>query len=352
MTDLFSPLKAGDIELKNRMIMSPLTRARAGGSRVPNDLMVEYYSQRAGAGMIISEATAISPRGYGWKNAPAMYTDEHVAAWKHVTDAVHQKGGKIVLQLWHMGRVSHPDFLKGELPVAPSAIPAEGQNRSIQKDYVVPHVLTVDEIKSTVADYARGAQRAIDAGFDGVQIHGANGYLIDQFLKDNSNHRTDQYGGSIENRARFLLEVVEAVAKTIGAGRTGLRVSAMNGIQSTSDSDPTALFTHVAKELNRFNLAFLEVKEPVSAQTVTPSVRQHYKGTLIINEGHTFETATDAVKTGKADAVAFGQKFISNPDLVERFRKGAALNEIDMPNLYAGGAKGYTDYPFLSDAAA
>jgi N-ethylmaleimide reductase len=352
MTDLFSPLTAGDIELKNRIIMAPLTRGRAGDSRIANAMMAEYYAQRATAGLIITEATAISPMGYGWKNAPAMYTDAQAAGWRLTTDAVHQAGGKIVLQLWHMGRVSHPDFLNGELPVAPSVIAAEGQNRSIEKDYVVPHALTVAEIKATAQDYARGAKMAIQSGFDGVEIHGANGYLIDQFLKQSSNQRTDEYGGTIPNRARFLLEVVDAVAAEIGAGRTGLRVSAVNGYNSMQDDDLTGLFTHVAEQLNARKLAFLEIKEPASAAVVSAAVRKLYKGTFIVNQEYEFDAANDMVKSGHADAVAFGSKFISNPDLVERFRAHAPLNELNMPTLYAGGPEGYVDYPFMAERAA
>jgi N-ethylmaleimide reductase len=352
MTDLFTPLTAGDLQLKNRIIMAPLTRARAGDSRVPNAMMAEYYAQRASAGLIISEATAISPRGYGWKNAPALYTDAHAAGWRLVTDAVHQAGGKIVLQLWHMGRVSHPDFLNGELPVAPSAIAAEGQNRSIEKDYVTPHALTVDEIRQTVADYAHGARLAIQSGFDGVEIHGANGYLIDQFLKQSSNTRTDEYGGDHAGRARFLLEVTAAVAAEIGAGRTGLRLSAVNGYNSMHDDDLAGLFTHAAKELNAHKLAFLEIKEPAAAPIVTAAVRKVYNGILIANQEYEFDTATDAVKSGKADAVAFGTKYIANPDLVERFQARATLNELDPKTSYGGGPEGYVDYPFMADRAA
>jgi 2,4-dienoyl-CoA reductase-like NADH-dependent reductase (Old Yellow Enzyme family) len=352
MTDLFTPLTAGDLQLKNRIIMAPLTRSRAGDSRIPNAMMAEYYAQRASAGLIISEATAISPMGYGWKNAPAIYNDEQAAGWRLVTDAVHQAGGKIALQLWHMGRVSHPDFHNGKLPVAPSAIAAEGANRSIEKDYVVPHALTAAEIKATVQDYAHAARRAVESGFDGVEIHGANGYLIDQFLKQSSNQRTDEYGGSIANRSRFLLEVVAAVTKEIGAGRTGIRVSAVNGYNSMQDDDLPGLFTHVAKELNQFNIAFLEVKEPASAQITTPHVRENFKGILIVNEGYDLHTATDAVKLGKADAVAFGHKYVSNPDLVERFRNHAQLNDVSQSTLYGGGPEGYVDYPFMADRAA
>ena len=317
-------------------------------------MMAEYYAQRASAGLIVTEATAISPIGYGWKNAPAMYTDAQAAGWRLVTDAVHQAGGKIVLQLWHMGRVSHPDFLNDETPVGPSAIAAEGAAHSTdgKKPYVTPRALTLAEIKSTVQDYAAAARRAIESGFDGVEIHGANGYLIDQFLKQSSNARTDEYGGSIENRVRFLLEVVAAVTQEIGAARTGLRISAVNGYNSMQDDDLVGLFTYAAEQLNAYHLAFLELKEPAAAAVVTAAVRKVYQGILIANQEYEFDTANDMVKSGRADAVAFGTKYIANPDLVTRFRAQAALNELDPKTSYGGGPEGYVDYPFLAERAA
>ena len=356
MPTLFDPITAGDLHLKNRIWMSPLTRSRAGENRTPNALMAEYYAQRAGAGLIVSEATAISPMAYGWRNAPGIYTDAHVAGWRLTTDAVHQAGGKIILQLWHMGRVSHPDFLNGELPVAPSAIAAAGESGSIHKPYVTPRAMTLADIQSTIKDYATAARRAMDAGFDGVQIHGANGYLIDQFLKESSNTRTDAYGGNQANRARFLLETCAAVVAEIGAGQTALRLSAVNGYNSMNDSDLPGLFAFVAHELNAFNLAFLEVKEPVvtplAVQAATPRVRENFKGVLVGNEGYDGKTAADAVESGKLDAVAFGTKFIANPDLVERLRTNAPLNALQQETLYRGGAEGYTDYPTLAEARA
>lgn len=355
MTHLFEPLQAGDLYLKNRIVMAPLTRARAGETRVPNDMMAEYYAQRATAGLIISEATAISPMGYGWRNAPGIYTDAQAAAWRKITDAVHQKGGTMILQLWHMGRVSHPDFLNGELPVAPSAIAAEGEARGLtgeKKSYVVPREMTLADIQSTIQDFARAARRAIDAGFDGVEIHGANGYLIDQFLKESSNQRKDEYGGNIQNRTRFLIEVCEAVTAEVGAGRTGLRLSAINGYNSMNDSHLVELFTHAAKELNHQKLAFIELREPQADQLVTPHMRKHFKGALIGNDGYELETANAAIASGRMDAVSFGQKYISNPDLVERFRQHALLNAIDPKTSYSDGAQGYTDYPFLPDTRA
>ncbi len=353
MPSLFDPVKAGALSLSNRIWMAPLTRARAGESRLANDLMAQYYAQRASAGLIISEATAISPMGYGWKDAPALYTDEQEDAWKVVTQAVHDKGGKIVLQLWHMGRLSHPDFLEGQIPVSASAIAAEGEHRSTEgrKLYVTPRPLTKDEIKQTVQDYAASAQRAIRAGFDGVEIHGANGYLIDQFLRDGSNARTDEYGGSVANRVRFLLEVTEAVSASIGADRTGLRLSPMNGYQSMHDSDLAGLFTHAAKELNRFDLAFLHVRETSNQPlTITRAMRQVYDGVIAGNDAYDLARAQKALDDGVLDAVAFGSLYIANPDLVARFENRAPLNPVKTESLYKGGAEGYTDYPFLKTA--
>lgn len=354
MPTLFDPLKAGNLSLKNRIWMAPLTRSRAGSSRVPNELMAEYYSQRAGAGLIISEATAISRMGYGWKDAPGMYTDEHEEAWKAVTHAVHAKGGKMVLQLWHMGRLSHPDFLEGNLPVSASAIAAEGEHRSVdgKKPYVTPRPLTKDEIKLTIQDYVTSAERAIRAGFDGVEIHGANGYLIDQFLRDGSNVRTDEYGGSIPNRVRFLLEVTEAVTSAVGSGRTGLRLSPMNGYQSMNDSNLEGLFTHAAKELNRFNLAFLHVRETSNKPlAVTPAMRKVYAGVIAGNDAYDFAKAQKALDDGILDAVAFGTPFIANPDLPARFAAHAPLNLPHPETFYKGGSAGYTDYPFMEKVA-
>ncbi len=356
MFTLFDPLQAGKLSLKNRCVMAPLTRGRAGESRVPNAMMANYYAQRAGAGLIVSEATAISETGYGWKDAPGLYTDAMEQGWAMVTKAVHDKGGLMVLQLWHMGRISHPDFLGGALPLAPSAVAAAGFARSLDKDkpYVTPRAMTEDDIARTIKDYVRATERALRAGFDGVEIHGANGYLIDQFLKDGSNKRADSYGGTIDNRARFLLQVVEAVAAVAGADRTGLRLSPDN-VQDTADSDPESLFTRVAELLNPFGLAYLHVKEPSRMPDYTPrvpsvtlSMRGAYKGVLIVNEGYDQDTGQAALDSGLADAVAFGVPFLANPDLVERFRSGAPLNTPDSKTFYIGGAKGYTDYPVAS----
>lgn len=360
MTSLFDPLQAGALPLKNRCVMAPLTRARAGESRIPNALMAEYYAQRAGAGLIISEATAISPEGYGWKDAPGAYTPEMEKGWEAVTDAVHAKGGLMVLQLWHMGRISHPDFLGGELPLAPSAIAAAGANRSLSADktYVVPRPMTKDDIKRTIDDYAKATQLALRAGFDGVEIHGANGYLIDQFLKDGLNKRNDEYGGSVDNRTRFLLEVIDAVTSVAGKDRTGLRLSPDN-VQDCADSDPVGTFTRIAELLNAQSLAYLHVKEPSrdkDGHAITPSatlnMREVYEHTLFVNEGYDGKTGQAALDSGLADAIAFGVPFLANPDFVERLKTGAALNKPDQKHFYQGGAVGYTDYPTLKSQAA
>ena len=357
MTSLFDPLQAGSLHLKNRIVMAPLTRGRAGESRIPNAMMAEYYAQRAGAGMVVAEATAICREGYGWVGAPAMYTDDMEEGWKQVTQAVHDAGGLIVLQLWHMGRMSHPDFMEGDLPFAPSAIAPPGQHRSLYKDYVTPRVMGLEDIKRTVDAFAHGARRAIRAGFDGVEIHGANGYLIDTFLKDSTNKREDDYGGSLENRARLLLEIVDAVTSEIGADRTGLRLSP-DEVQGAVDSDYIASFTRYAELLNPANLAFLHIKEPSRdadkkprVVPATESMRRVYDGVMILNEGYDRESAAAALKNDLGDAIAFGVPFLANPDLPERLRTGAPLNVPDMETFYKGGATGYTDYPFLRDAA-
>ncbi|MAT16774.1 MAG: alkene reductase [Planctomyces sp.] len=353
---LFTPLKVGALELPNRILMAPLTRGRAT-DRVPNELMEEYYTQRASAGLIISEATAISPQGYGWHGAPAMYSPEHVAGWKQVTDSVHHAGGRIFLQLWHMGRVSHPDFQGGQPPVGPSPIAAVGEAHtpSGKQPYVVPHALTVNEIGGVVEQYAAATARAREAGFDGVEIHGANGYLIDQFLRDSANQRTDEYGGSIENRLRFLREVVTAVTREWSPDRTGLRLSpTMNG-QGMSDRDPVALYTRVAEMLNGFDLAYVHTAESIrpgriynpDVARVTPHIRANYQGTFITNGGYDAETAAAAIENNEADAIAFGQPFIANPDLPHRLRTGADLNPPNIETFYTTGPEGYVDYPAL-----
>lgn len=354
---LFQPLRVGAIEFPHRIVMAPLTRARST-NRIPNALMAEYYRQRSSAALIITEATAISEQGYGWHGAPGIYTDEHVAGWRNVTDGVHQAGGRIFLQLWHMGRVSHPDYQQGALPVGPSPIAATGEAHTPtgKKPYVVPHELTIPEIARIVHDYAVATGKARDAGFDGVEIHGANGYLIDQFLRNSANRRSDEYGGSIENRSRLLREVVEAVTAAWTADRVGVRLSpTMNG-NGMGDSDAVGLYSHIAGMLNQAGLAYLHVAEAIrpgrlfngDAPRVTPHIRKAYGGVLLANGGYDKSSTAAAIRSGEADAIVFGQKFIANPDLPERLRVDASLNEADPATFYAPGQKGYTDYPSLS----
>jgi len=353
---LFTPFQAGAVELSNRLVMAPLTRGRANPDGTPHPRMVEYYRQRATAGLIISEATAISPQGYGWANAPGIYTQAHVEGWKQVTEAVHQVGGKIFLQLWHMGRASHPDFQNGALPVSASAIAANGDAHtpSGKKPYVTPRALETSEIPGVIQDYVRATRLAREAGFDGVEIHAANGYLIDQFLRDGSNQRTDDYGGSIANRSRFLLEVTAAVVGAWSGEHVGVRLSPTNPYNDMRDSDPTATFTHAAKTLNRFKLAYLHVLEAVPGHMlaapgprVSPHMRKAFKGPFITNGGYDAAAAAHSINEGETDMIAFGVPFIANPDLVHRYRTGAALNPPDMSTFYGGTEKGYTDYPVL-----
>lgn len=359
MNLLFTPYQAGELTLRNRLVMAPLTRGRTGPDRVPNDLMVEYYRQRASAGLIITEATIISPQGAGWVNTPGIYNQDQVRGWRKVTDTVHAEGGQIVLQLWHMGRSSHPDFQPGgALPVAPSAIPiGVGQISTFtgKKPYPTPRALETAEIPGIVKDYANAARLAREAGFDGVEIHGANGYLIDQFLRDGTNHRTDQYGGSVENRSRFLLEVTEAVVAAWTPGRVGVRLSPTGDFNDMRDSNPEAIFGYAANELNRFGLSYLHIMEPKPGHprssglpAVAPLLRKNYRGTLMLNGGLDAQTGGEALSHGEADLIAYGVPFLTTPDLVERYRTGAPINEPDMDTFYGGGAKGYTDYPTLA----
>jgi N-ethylmaleimide reductase len=353
---LFTPAKIGRIELSNRAVMAPMTRGRANADGTPNDLMAEYYEQRATAGLIITEATAVSRTGYGWVNAPGIFNKSHVEGWRNVTNAVHRNGGKIYLQLWHMGRVSHPDFLGGALPVGPSPIAARGEafTPNGKKPFVTPRPLDAEEIPFVVQEYAHAARLAREAWFDGVEIHAANGYLIDQFLRDGSNKRTDRYGGSVENRVRFLSEVTEAVVRAWSSDHVGVRLSPLNPYNDMSDSDPLKTFTYATHELNRFNLAYLHVLEGVAGQNskeaITPHLRRLYKGTLMVNGGYDKHTATHALAEGEGDLVAFGTPFIANPDLVERYRENHPLNAVRETGVYGGGAEGYIDYPSLAEA--
>ena len=353
--DLFSPAKLGSIALKNRIVMAPLTRNRAGEAGVPQDLNVTYYAQRASAGLIVTEATPISPMGHGYPGLPGIYTDEQVAGWKKITEAVHAKGGKIVIQLWHVGRISHPTLLNGALPVAPSAIKPVGKAFTYQGlvDYVEPRALDVNELPAIVQDYVYATQCALKAGFDGVEIHAANGYLLDQFLRDGSNKRTDNYGGSFENRARLLLEVTKAVVETAGADRVGIRISPVNPFNNMHDSNPQALFNYVAEQLNQFNLAYLHAVEGgihgvgKADAFDFEQMRKLYKGAYMANLSYDKVRGNAAIASGHADVIAYGVPFIANPDLVERYKTDAALNEADSKSFYGGTEKGYTDYPFL-----
>ncbi len=365
MTDkqpLLTPVKLGDYALKNRVVMAPMTRDRADNPAfAPTELHAEYYAQRAGAGLIVTEGSQISPQGMGYVNTPGIYSKEQVAGWKKVTDAVHARSGHIFLQLWHVGAVSHPDFHGGALPVSASAynpktkayVPA-----GVQKDTVAARELSTAEVRQVVQDFAQGAKNSMQAGFDGVEIHGANGYLIQQFLRDSSNQRTDEYGGSIENRARFLFGVVEAVLKVAGAGKTGIRLSPSNAWNSPLDSENVALYDYVIGKLSDYGLAYLHLRDtagqtpPGAVADVTGHYRSIYRGTLITNTGYDREKGNRVVGEGQADLVAYGIPFISNPDLVERFSSGAELARADSATFYSPGPKGYIDYPALLSAVA
>ncbi|WP_271899428.1 alkene reductase [Candidatus Phyllobacterium onerii] len=367
MPTLFDPIKVGDIELANRVVMAPLTRNRSPNA-VPTDLAVTYYTQRATAGLVITEATAISHQGQGYADVPGLYAPEQLAGWRKVTDAVHAVEGKIVVQLWHVGRVSHNTLQpNGAAPVAPSAITAKAKTFLIGAegpgsfvDTSPPRALDLSEVPGIVEDYRKAARAAIDAGFDGVELHAANGYLIDQFLRSGSNRRTDDYGGAIENRTRFLAEVLRATAKEIGAGRTGIRISPVTPACDAWDPEPQPLFTHVVERLAVHNLAYVHIIEGATEgsrdfqQGDKPfdyaALRAAYgqaggKAAWIVNNGYDQKLAETAVENGDADLVAFGRLFIANPDLVQRLREHAALNQPDQATFYGGGAKGYTDYP-------
>jgi 2,4-dienoyl-CoA reductase-like NADH-dependent reductase (Old Yellow Enzyme family) len=353
MPTLQDPLRIGAWQLPNRIVMAPLTRCRASAGRVPNALMAEYYRQRAEAGLIISEATSISAQGVGYPDTPGIWSPEQVAGWKGVTQAVHEAGGRILLQLWHVGRISDPVYLDGGLPVAPSAIAPGGHVNLIrpQKAFVTPRALDRPEIPGVVEAYRRAAQNAQEAGFDGVEVHGANGYLLDQFLQDGTNHRTDDYGGPIENRARLMLEAVDAAISVWGADRVGLHISPRADSHSMGDSNLAATFGHVAREAGKRKLAFLFARESLAEPRLGPALKQAFGGIYIANQLLTAESAAALLEKGEADAVAFGQLFIANPDLPRRLAQGAPLNPPDAATFYASGPQGYTDYPSLADAS-
>lgn len=353
MSTLFDPVRLGAITLKNRIVMAPLTRTRALDQRVPNELMRQYYCQRASAGLIVTEATSISPQGVGYPNTPGIWSQAQIEGWRKITDTIHAKEGKVFLQLWHVGRVSDPEHLNGEIPVAPSAIACDGHVSLLRpkRAYAVPRALQAEEIPTIVNEYAQAARNAREAGFDGIDIHAANGYLIDQFLHDGSNHRQDEYGGSIVNRARLLLEVVDACLAVWGGDRVAVHLSPRGQAHSMHDSQPVELFHYVARELGRRHLAFLFVREAPRPDRLLPDIKRLFGGPVIINDG--LEGLADSQRLldqGHADAVSFGRAFIANPDLVRRLQTGAALNTPDTRTFYGDGAEGYTDYPFLDEA--
>jgi len=349
MPTLLDPLQIGALTLRNRIIMAPLTRKRAGDERVPNALMAKYYSERASAGLILTEATSVTPQGVGYAATPGIWSQEQVAGWKLVTEAVHAAGGKIFLQLWHVGRVSDPIFLNGELPVAPSAIAPQGHVSLVrpERPFVTPRALELAEIPGIVDAYRKGAENARAAGFDGVQVHGANGYLLDQFLQDSTNHRTDAYGGPIENRARLMLEVVDACIEVWGASRVGMHLAPRGDAHTMGDSDAAATFGYVARELGKRKIAFIAAREALGDNRLGPQLKAAFGGPYIANEKFTKESAQQVLDAGEADAVAWGQLSIANPDLPRRFELDAPLNQPNPSTYYAEGETGYTDYPVL-----
>lgn len=366
---LFSPIRVGVHRLPHRAAMAPMTRNRAGEGNAPTAMNAEYYTQRASAALIVTEATQVSPRGVGYPNTPGIHTDAQVEGWRRVTDAVHERDGRIFLQLWHVGRISHPSLQPdGARPVAPSAVRPEGEAKTYEgpKPFVTPRALETKEVPGVVETFRDGARRALEAGFDGVEIHGANGYLVDQFLRDGTNRRTDRWGGPVENRARFLLEVTEAAADVWGADRVGVRLSPLSGFNDMGDSDPESTFGHAAARLDELGIAYLHVVEPdpgagqgrpepgAAAARDRPvavrRVRESFSGPLMANNAYDRASAERAIESGFADLVSFGRLFLANPDLPERFAEGAPLNEPDPSTFYGGGEEGYTDYPTRGEA--
>lgn len=356
-TRLFDSVRFGDLQLSNRLVMSPLTRCRTGEDRVPTEMMVQYYTQRASAGLIITEATAVTPKGVGYPNTPGLWSEEQVQGWKRVTEAVHAAGGHIVAQLWHVGRISDPIYLNGDKPVAPSAIPAPGHVNLVRpmKAFETPRALELSEIPAIVEAYRVGAENAKRAGFDGVEIHGANGYLPDQFLQDSTNKRTDEYGGPIENRARFLLEVTDAAISVWGASRVGVHISPRGDVHGMGDSNPAALFGYVARELGQRKIAFLFARESLEGTRLGPELKKQFQsaggGGYIVNQQLTRDSAAQLIANGEADAAGFGIAFLANPDLVERLKINAPLNEPHKETFYVPGPnhpEGYIDYPTLA----
>lgn len=350
MSKLLEPLRVGALNLPNRVIMAPLTRLRGTADHRPTPLMAEYYQQRASAGLIISEGTPVTPMGVGYAQVPGIWAKDQVELWKPVTQAVHEAGGRIFCQIWHVGRVSDPSFLGGKLPVAPSAIAPTGHVSLIRpaKPFVTPRALETSEVKGVVEEFRSGAQNALEAGFDGVEIHGANGYLLDQFLHAGSNVRTDEYGGPIENRARLMLEVAQAAASVFGADRVGMHLAPRGDVMSMSDPDPKAIFTYVARELGKLGLAFLCAREYAGPDWLGPELKEAFGGVYFANEKFDQALAERVIESGEVDAVAFGKMWIANPDLVRRFAEGAELNLPDSTTFYTHDEEGYTDYPALA----
>jgi 2,4-dienoyl-CoA reductase-like NADH-dependent reductase (Old Yellow Enzyme family) len=346
---LLDPVKIGAWELPNRFVMAPLTRCRASAGRVPNAMMAEYYVQRASAGLILTEATSVTPMGVGYPNTPGIWSDKQVEGWKNITEAVHKAGGRIILQLWHVGRISDPIYLDGALPVAPSAIRPAGHINLVRpiRSFETPRALETDEIPAVIEAYRKGAENAKRAGFDGVEIHGANGYLLDQFLQDGTNQRTDAYGGPIENRARLMLEVLDAAIDVWGADRVGLHLAPRSDSHDMSDSNPTETFGYVAREAGRRKIAFIFAREGLAEPRLGPSLKAAFDGPFIANQQLSFKDAEALVQSGEADAVSWGQLFIANPDLPKRYARGAELNEPVQETFYGEGPQGYTDYPLM-----
>ena len=351
---LLDPVRLGAWQLPNRILMAPLTRQRAGVERIPNAMMAEYYAQRASAGMIISEATSVTPRGVGYADTPGIWSDAQVAGWKLVTQAVREAGGRMLLQLWHVGRISDPMYLDGAQPVAPSAIAAAGFVSHVRppKPFVTPRALLIEELPPIIEAYRKGAENAQRAGFDGVEVHGANGYLLDQFLQDKTNQRKDAYGGPIENRARLMLEAVDAAISVWGADRVGLHIAPRGDAHDMGDSNPLATFSYVAREAGKRRIAFLCAREALGEKRIGPQLKAAFGGSYIANERFTLATGNQVLAAGEADAVAFGIPFLANPDLPERFRRNVPLNAPDKDTFYSSSSKGYTDYPTLEKTIA
>ena len=349
MPNLFDPIQIGELKLRNRIFMAPLTRSRSGVERTPGPLVVEYYRQRASAGLIISEATSVTPLGVGYADTPGIWSDEQVEGWKKVTDAVHAAGGQMLLQLWHVGRISDPIFLDGAPPVSASAIAPAGHVSLVrpQRPYVTPHPLTLEGIDEVVEAYRKGAENAKRAGFDGVELHGANGYLLDQFLQDSTNRRTDAYGGSLENRAKLMLQAVDAAISVWGPGRVGLHLAPRGDAHDMGDSDLGKTFTYVANAMRERGIAFLMAREKRGEDSLGPALKRAFGGAYIANESFDLDSGQAIVASGDADAVGFGKLFIANPDLVERFATGAPLNAWNSATFYTPGPEGYVDYPAL-----